>query len=107
MAMNNSTPTSPVCQEQISKNSLNELERTLTASLDAVRKAQGRRTDIDAVQRLCNQAGITKRQLAAGIVLGCKGDITMVDLASKLEIGYTTIKRWTEVRTALRAMRAY
>lgn len=103
--MNNDTATLPVCQDEISKKSLSELERTLAASLDAVRRAQGKRTD--AVQELCEQAGITKRQLAAGIVLGCKGDITITELAGKLEIADRTIRRWPEIRAAIRTIQAY
>lgn len=105
MVKSNFTPTLSACQERISKKSLNEIERGLAVSLDAIRKAQGKRGD--QVQELCDQVGISKRELAAGIVLSCKGDITITDLASRLKVTRRAIYYWPEIQSAVKAMQTY
>jgi hypothetical protein len=99
------------CQERLgtfslSKASLQKLEHTLNTSLDAVQKARGKR--IDTVQRLCNLVGITKRDLAMGIILERNGDISQVEMAKILNINVDTFRKpnWSNVRNSLNTIKA-
>ncbi len=80
---------------------LYDLDIKLTQALDAVKAAQGQKTD--RVKELCALVGITKRDLAAGLVFNSKGDITIVELAQRLSISRRTIHRWPEIVRALKA----
>lgn len=91
--------------QPIPKAALDRLEKNLANSLDAVRKAQGHRSD--QVQHLCDLVGITKRDLAGGIILGCKGDITQVELADRLMVSRRSINNWSEIVSALQSMKDY
>jgi hypothetical protein len=78
-----------------------DLELKLTQALDAVKTARGQKAD--RVKELCDLVGITKRDLAAGLVLTSQGDISIVELSRRLAIDRTTIYTWPEIVRALKA----
>lgn len=80
---------------------LHDLDVKLTQALDAVKAAQGQKTD--RVKELCALVGITKRDLAAALVFRSKGHITFVELANRLSVNESTVRRWPEIHRALRA----
>ena len=73
----------------------------LTEALDTAKAAKGQKTD--RVEELCTLVGLTKRDLAAGLVFRSKGTITFVELARRLSINESTIRRWSEIHRALKA----
>jgi hypothetical protein len=80
---------------------LDELIQSQTQALDALKMARGQR--VDRVDELCRLVGISKRALAGGIILEHGGDISISELAQKLQVGRATIYRWPEVVRALKA----
>ena len=86
---------------EIQPDALEDIDVKLTLALDAVKAAKGQKPD--RVQELCTLVGLTKRDLAAGLVFRSKGEITFVELARRLSINESTIRRWPEIHRALTA----
>ncbi len=80
---------------------LHDLDIKLTQALDAVKAAKGQKTD--RVKELCTLVGITKRELAAGLVLSTKGDISIAEISRRLAVDRTTVYTWPEIVRALKA----
>lgn len=80
---------------------LDELILSQTKALDALKSAAGCR--VDRVQELCALVGMSKRDLAAGLIFRSKGTITFVELARRLSVNESTVRRWPEIHRALRA----
>ena len=55
------------------------------------------------IQELCTLVGISKRDLAAALVFRSKGNITFVELARRLLVNESTVRRWSEIHRALKA----
>jgi len=78
-----------------------DLEVNLTLALDIIKAAKGQKPD--RVKELCTLVGLTKRNLAAGLVFQSKGKITFVELAHRLSLNESTVRRWPEIHRALKA----
>ena len=86
---------------EIKPDALEDIDVKLTRALDAVKAAKGQKTD--RVQELCTLVGLSKRDLAAALVFRSNGKITFVELARRLEVNESTIRRWPEIHRALKA----
>ena len=73
----------------------------LTDALDTAKAANGKR--VDRVEELCALVDISKRDLAAALVFRSNGKITFVELARRLSVNESTIRRWPEIHRALKA----
>lgn len=91
---------------KLSKTSLQTLECTLWGVINAVQKAQNKRND--NVQCLCDSVGITKRELAGGVILRKGGNtLTVTALCRLLRIGRRTLYNWPEIVRALNTEKEY
>ncbi len=86
---------------EIKPDEAEDLEVKLTLALDAIKAAKGQKPD--RVKELCTLVGLTKRDLAAGLVFRSKGKITFVELARRLSLNESTVRRWPEINRALKA----
>ncbi len=80
---------------------LEDINVNLTLALDAIKAAKGQKPD--RVEEVCALIDISKRDLAAGLVFRSKGKITFAELARRLSINESTIRRWPEIHRALKA----
>lgn len=85
----------------IQQHELDDIDVKLTKALDAVKAAKGQK--VDRVKELCDLVGISKRDLAAALVFRSKGNITFVELARRLSVNESTVRRWPEIHRALKA----
>lgn len=85
----------------LSKASLQNLEYALQQLLGLVQKAQGKRKD--PVQRLCDSATVPKQTLAIAMIYELDGHITGIELARRLHIHPSTLRKrsWRKVRDLL------
>ncbi len=51
----------------------------------------------DYVEDLCKIVGVTKKQLA--VTLAISNEISMKELANVINVDYSTIRRWPEIRS--------
>ena len=86
---------------EIKPDAAEDLEVKLTQALDIIKAAKGQR--IDRVEEACALIDISKRDLAAGLVFRSKGKITFAELARRLSINESSIRRWPEIHRALKA----
>lgn len=87
--------------KEIKPELLDELIQSQTQALDSLKNMRGKR--VDRVKELCDLVGISKRSLAGGIILESDGDISITELAQKLQVDRRTIYRWPEIVRALKA----
>ena len=87
-------------KNHIPADTLDEMIIATSNTLDALRSAKGKK--VDRVTELCEITGISKRSLAAGIILEEKGDITAIELAKRISINRCTIYNWKEIHRVLR-----
>ena len=86
---------------EINPDVLEDVDVKLTEALDAVKAARGQ--NIDRVEELCTLVGLSKRDLAAALVFRSKGQITFAELARRLYVNESTLRRWPEIHRALKA----
>ena len=86
---------------EIKPDALEDIDVKLTQALDAVKAAKGEK--VDRVEELCTLIDISKRDLAAALVFRSDGKITFVELARRLSINESTLRRWPEIHRALKA----
>jgi hypothetical protein len=85
----------------IQREVLDDLDKKITQAYDAVKAAKGQKSD--RIKELCELVDITKRDLAAALVFRSKGNITFVELARRLSVNESTVRRWPEIHRALKA----
>lgn len=85
----------------IQQDALNSLDKLITQAQGIVQQAKGQK--VDKVKELCDLVDLTKRDLAAALVFRSKGNITFVELARRLSVNESTVRRWPEIHRALRA----
>ncbi len=78
----------------ISKNSVNKMIVRHKENLFALYATLG--TNNDYISELCEAAKITKRQLAVTVAIA--NNVTMKELADMINVDYSTIRRWPEIR---------
>ena len=86
---------------EIKSDALEDIDVKLTQALDAVKAAKGKKTD--RMQELCTLTGISKRDLATALVFRSKCKITFAELARRLSLNESTVRRWPEIHRALKA----
>ena len=86
----------------IKSNVLDEMICRQRQQLQDLLRLRGQR--YDPATELCKEFGISKRDLAAGLVFASKGNITIVELARRLSISRRTVYRWSEIVRALKAL---
>ncbi len=95
------------CQERlghtITPDVLNEMIRHQEKQLQYLLKLRGKR--YNPTSKLCREVGIHKRYLAYGLVLQEKGNISVSELAKRLNVNRSTIHRhWSEVIRAIKVI---
>lgn len=112
--MSDSTSTFSACQEQVSKNSLNEIERTLSIAsygdipgiLDGIANQLRNSKNIEAMSRkdqikyLCKLTGFTLEEIAF-MRLYKKPRMTAQQLATQVGVSKRTLYRWPMVASLL------
>ena len=87
---------------EIKPDVLDEMIRQQTQTLDTLKNVRGQSQRIDRVAELCDHVRISKRSLAGGIILEHGDNITICELAQRLQVARATIYRWPEIVRALK-----